>query len=309
MWAQDRFYTSLMRELAGSPAQWNVRRRYKDLAARLNVDEETLRLRLNKLRQTQTLLGWRLLPNPTVMNCESALVHLQLANRETRDKATRKLQEMEGVVVIAQAYRRSLLLTVYHPPNQLQKRIGKITSTCRGETTSWSWRLPTTTQHPDRIDWLIMKQLLRDAEQKLPAIASQLKISPRTAKRRISKMMINRTFGLLPLINLTKLGGVPYHLIVECEERNKQAVDQRIQQTVENLAFRSTDSKTFSIYGFTGANINEGEEITKWIKQQPGVKSVSMNIVESVIHVYAWLEKELAQQANTRNELKIEAKG
>ena len=296
MWAQDRLYTALMRELAGSPTQWNVRRKYRDLAAKLNVDEETLRLRLHKLHDTGLLLGWRLLPNPAIMKCESALIHLQLLNTEARNSATRKLQEMDGVVIIAQIYHQSLIITIFHPPNQLQKTIKNITTTCGGKVTSWTWRLPTTPQHPERIDWQIMKQLLRDAEQKLPAVAHQLKVSPRTAKRRISNMMTNKAYFLIPIINLKKLGGVPYHLIVEYQDESKQKVDQKILQTVENLAFRSTEAKTFSIYGFTGTNINEGEEITKWIKQQPGVVSVRMNIVEGVTHAYSWLERELEAQ-------------
>ena len=55
--------------------------------------------------------------------------------------------------------------------------------------------------------------------------------------------------------------------------------------------------------GFNGTNVAEGNEILKWVKKLPGVKTVRMNIVEYVVHVYDWLSKEADKRAKDEEKI------
>jgi hypothetical protein len=62
--------------------------------------------------------------------------------------------------------------------------------------------------------------------------------------------------------------------------------------------FTASDARNSSIFGFTSANIAEGNEILSWVKQQNGIRTARLNIIEKVVHAYAWLEKEVERRVN-----------
>ena len=64
---RNKAYSDLMRELWGSTDIWNTKKSYIEIAARLGVDEETVRNRVKHLRDVGFLLGYRLVPNPTLL--------------------------------------------------------------------------------------------------------------------------------------------------------------------------------------------------------------------------------------------------
>jgi DNA-binding Lrp family transcriptional regulator len=61
MWRTIELTVSIMKELSITPSHWNVKRSYSEVAKKLGVDEETVRSRVQSLRNTGFLLGWRLI--------------------------------------------------------------------------------------------------------------------------------------------------------------------------------------------------------------------------------------------------------
>ena len=66
---------------------------------------------------------------------------------------------------------------------------------------------------------------------------------------------------------------------------------------IDNLVFRADASENGSIFGFTGSNIAEGNELLRWVRRLPAVRSAKMNIVEEVVHVFDWLEREVERRS------------
>ncbi len=69
---------------------------------------------------------------------------------------------------------------------------------------------------------------------------------------------------------------------------------------MDNLVFRAAASKNGSIFGFTGSNIAEGNELLKWVRQLNGIKSARLYISEEVLHVFDWLQPEVEQRIMTK---------
>ena len=65
------------------------------------------------------------------------------------------------------------------------------------------------------------------------------------------------------------------------------------------MVFRASASRNVSIFGFNGKNVAEGTELLKWVKNLAGVKSAKMNVVEELVHVFDWLEKEVDAKITT----------
>ncbi len=143
-------------------------------------------------------------------------------------------------------------------------------------------------------DWQIIRLLLRDAEKEVRDLSEKVKLSRRTVNRRLNEMMNARAIFVMPCVNLKNAGGVPYHLMIQSEEERKSKVDELVASRIGNLVFRASVAETGSIFGFTGANVADGNEVLKWVKKLPGVRTARLSIVEEVVHVFDWLDKEVA---------------
>ena len=147
-------------------------------------------------------------------------------------------------------------------------------------------------------DWRIVRLLLDNAEKKASEIASEIKVSTKTVNRRLGEMMNSRAVFTIPLVNLIKAGGISYQMIVQCVEWKKSEVGGLVAHKIPNLVFTASAAKSDLIFGFNGTNVAEGNDILKWVKNVPGVKTAKMNIVENVMHVYDWLAEEVDRRAS-----------
>ena len=280
-----------MRELWGSPDIWNTKKSYIEIAAKLGVDEETVRNRVKHLRDVGFLLGYRVVPNPTLLGRVFASLRIEFRDRESKQAAIPRLAQMDGVINIGSAYDTSLLVTVLADQDQdFPKLI--VGLGVDGEVSLVpGLGLRTTSFRMTKLDWEIVRLLLRDAERKLNEIAKQLKVSTRTVKRRLNMMMKEGAIFTMPVVDLRKTEGISYQLRVQIEQGKKLEVEKSVVAKIGNVVFRASDSENGSVFGFTGANVAEGSDILEWVKQQPGVKSGSMTIAERVVQVFDWIEK------------------
>jgi DNA-binding Lrp family transcriptional regulator len=292
LWSQDKAYSDLMQELWGSPTRWNARKTYTDVARKLGVDDETVRNRLRHMKESGFLVGWRLVPNPSLMGRESALLYLEFADPESKQEAISRLARTGGVVIIASVYGSSLLLTLFDDASRaLSKRIAGMYRSVKAQTIP-GMRFPRSAFRMTVTDWQIVRQMLGDAERRISGVAKEVAVSQRTVKRRLDRMMDSSAIFVMPMINQSRSDGVAYQLMVEGESMSSTEVEKLVAPRIENLVFRAPYSKSGTIFGFYGRNVAEGSELLRWIKAQPGVRSARMSIIEDIKYVSDWLETE-----------------
>jgi DNA-binding Lrp family transcriptional regulator len=300
LWAADKLYSDLMKELWGSPGLWSQKRTYVEIAKKLGVDEERVRNRLKFLKESGFLIGWKLVPNLALFGRISYFVFMEFQNVEEKEQAIPKIAEQDGVFVIANFYGNNLLVTIADDDAKMNstKKVSEFAEKTRSFTTP-GMNIPGLLSpfKMTKTDWQIIKLLLRDAERKIPDIAREVRLSTKSVNRRLNEMLSSRAIFIMPIVNLRKAGGISYQLLVEAKEGNKSEVDEAVSSKIPNLVFRASAAKNELIFGFNGTNIAEGNEILKSVKKHPEVKSAKLNIVENVVHVYDWLEKEVEKRA------------
>lgn len=299
MSVRDKAYSDLMRELWGSPDIWNTKKSYIEIAAKLGVDEETVRNRVKHLRESGFLLGYRVVPNPATLGRELASLRIEFKDSDSKQAAILQLAQIDGVINIASTYDKSVLVGLLARRDQdFSKLIADVG--VEGEV-SWvpGLGLRATDIRLTSLDWEIVGALLRDAERRLNEVAQQLRVSTRTVKRRVNVMMKEAAIFVMPMVDLRKTDGISYQLRVQSEQGKKLEVERSVVAKIGNLVFRASDTHNGSVFGFTGANVAEGNEILEWVKQQPAVKFAGMTITEKVIHVFDWLESEVQRQLRT----------
>jgi DNA-binding Lrp family transcriptional regulator len=289
-----------MKELWGSPAVWNKKKTYVDIARKLGVDEETVRNRIKHLKENGFLLGWRLFPNPALLGRIPVFLFLEFEDEDAKEVAIPDIAKMDGVTVISSFYGKNVLVSLYDDEQKdSAKKISK--AGIRAQTlTTPGISMPAPLQvKVTEMDWKIVYVMLRDAEKDATEVARELKASTRTINRRLNSLMEARAIFITPLVDLKTGGGVSYQLLVHTEEGRRSEIDQLVSSKIDNLVFKAGMPPSGLIFGFNGQNIAEGTELLKWVKKVKGVKSAKMNIVENVVHVFDWLEKEVKARAFT----------
>ena len=296
---RDKPYSDLMRELWGSPDIWNTKKSYTQIAAKLGVDEETVRNRVKHLRDIGFLLGYRLVPNPALFGRAFASLRIEFKDPESSQSAIPRLTKMDGVINIVSTYDKSVLVTLL--ADQVEDFSKLIVGVGVEGKVSWvpGLGLRTTKFRATRLDWEIISLLLRDAETKLDEVTKQLKVSTRTVKRRLNTMMQETAIFVMPMVDLRKTEGISYQLRVQSEPGKKSEAEKSVAAKIGNLVFRASDSQNGSVFGFTGANVAEGNEILEWARNQPGVMSADIIITEKVVQVFDWLESFVKRQLAT----------
>src|SRR5207247_4157409 len=118
--------------------------------------------------------------------------------------------------------------------------------------------LRTTSFRRTGLDWEIVRLLLRDAERKLDEIAKQLKVATRTVRPRLNMMTEDAAIFAMPIVDLRRTEGISYQLRVQIEPGRKAQVEKLVAAKIGNVVFQASDSQNGSIFGFTGANVAEG---------------------------------------------------
>ncbi len=297
MWTQERAYVDLMRELWGSPSRWNARRTYLDVAAKLGVDEETVRNRLKRLRESGYLKGWRVLPNPAVFGRESRMVFIEFRDSRLKERKVSALERMDGVVVIASVYGRGAIITFFDGPgHEASKLIAGAGDPGTARDMGGMRFLPTSFSMT-ATDWQIVSLMLRDAERDLSEVAREAKLSSRTVRRRLSQMMDASAIAVMPMVDQSKSGGASFTFMIDCEEGKASEVESAASSKIENLGFKASYSSNGLIFGFIAKNVSEGNEFQRWAEAEHGVRSVTMNLVDEVVYAFDWLEKETKKRA------------
>jgi DNA-binding Lrp family transcriptional regulator len=292
VWTQDRAYVDLMRELWGSPERWNARRSYVDVARKLGVDEETVRNRIKRLKESGYLKGWRVLPNPTVFGRESRMVYLGLGDSREKESRLSELRQIDGVVVVASVYGKGAIVTFFDDAAHVaSKKIAEVgvpgTSLGIGEM-----RFQPTDFRMTQTDWQIVSLMLKDAERDIREVAREAKLSSRTVKRRLNRMMDSSAIAIMPMIDQSKAGGASYTFMIECEEGRMREVERAVSGKLGNLGFKARYSDRGLIFGFIARNVPEGNEFQRWAEAQSGVKSITANLVDEVVYAFDWLATE-----------------
>lgn len=300
MWTPDDLDIRIIKALASpSSFQWDVRVSYAQVAAGLHVDEETVRHRLKHMNDVRFLRGWQLMLNPALLGREAAIVELRVGDSESKPEVIARLKLLEGVMLIDDLYGKELaVLTLYENPSTLERQVRLFASLCGGPTPPVPWKLgfPPCKLIPTATDWRIMQALRREGRGRLSDVARSLRLSTKTVKRRMTRLVDGNAFYLDPILDLGKVGGVRCRFWVTSEASWKEAVDQTILSGLQRIISTHTAPREYSLFIAHLANLSEVRERLVWMRQLRGVREVRSTIEVEHIHVQEWVRGEIEKR-------------
>lgn len=299
MWTPDDLDVQIIRRLASPKSfQWDVRIPYSDVAKGLDVDEETVRNRLQIMEDTKFLRGWKLVLNPALLGRESAIVELTVDPGESKATALSRLKLVDGVMFVDDFYGREVAVTtVYENAANLQSQIDLFASLCRWpKPVAWQLSFPPCDLVPSHTDWRIIQMLRRSGRASVSDVAKDLALSTRTVHRRLNVLVDGNAFYLDPVLDLSNVGGVRCRLWTTCEPDRKRAIDQQILSTFPRIITTHTAPAAHSLFVGHLENAGEVQRLLKSVKAIEGVLEARATIEVEHIHVEQWIEREIEKR-------------
>jgi DNA-binding Lrp family transcriptional regulator len=286
-----------MKELASTTNFGSyLRPTYSDVAKKLGVDEETVRLRVSKAKHAGSILGWQLAINPHVLGREATSVMLEVNDSSLKQSMISQIKLIDEVVLIMDFYEKPLRVVFYHENDQDRgRRLELIKAICGDkDPIFWQLRFPSNNVKLKRTDWQILKVARRDLLLSNSEIANEIKVSARTVKRRLSFMTETSSIYSFMMGNVKRMPGMAYFFLVNSSnEKKKREIDEQILLRLETAIFVDTSNKQYSVYAAVFPNLSEADEIYRYIKSLDGAEKPKMSMMREIISVADLFDKEI----------------
>jgi DNA-binding Lrp family transcriptional regulator len=104
---------------------------YSNIARKLGVDEETVRIRVKRVRERGFIPAWRIMVNPLLINCHEAHLEIEVRDEERKADAISKIRTVDGVNGIVDFRGKEIVVLMYYEDHDsLARKVRQIESIC-----------------------------------------------------------------------------------------------------------------------------------------------------------------------------------
>src|SRR6266571_1667777 len=289
----DGLDSRILREMLLDPValtfQADVRGAYRKIGQRLGVTEDTVRNRV-KAFEKGYLRGWRVGINPTILGYRTSSIDFD-SRPVAKSESLRVMRTVPGMMLLKNYYGDYVGgLVAYRDEESLKEKLSLILrgTSNPGTVERVDVRFPNCDVKLLETDWEMVKALQRDPRRRYDEVAEQLRVSPRTVRRRLERMVEGRALFVVPDQNLRALRGVTKvdFRIGYTDPRVKHEVDRVLISSFDAYFsmpfFSDSDHASFCIFL---PNIPMAEEMLARVRKIPGVREASMRILLDVVNL------------------------
>ncbi len=272
---------------------------YADIARKLGIDEETVRLRVKRAQERGFLPTLRLRINPHLLDCEAVSLELDVHPEAAKARVISQLKLVDGVTDILDYRGAGLQVTLYSAGGEmLSRKIRLLESLCGSPRSAlWTSRFPRPTVRMRSVDWRIVDSLREDARRDLSDVASSVGVSVRTIQRRLHAMKEGKAVYVAGTPNVPAVAGVVCCFVVHCPDPpRKRAVDGVIHSTLRRVGAADTSPLDYSAFGMPCENLAAADQVLGELKGLNGVEDASMHILREFIVTQDWIKGEIERR-------------
>jgi len=185
----------------------NPRKSYRAIARNLGVDELTVGERIHKLQRIGFLKGWMLFFNPKLLGLCMAQVLIEVEPSH-RVEMIRRLKQLESVLAVVEHLGSSMYVVISgENERSILDQVKLLDSLANTSSLIVRVPFPGVNLRLSPTDVQIIKSLGFDPRKRYSAVASGLKLSSRTVKRRLERLVEARAIFAIPSIDPGALEG------------------------------------------------------------------------------------------------------
>jgi DNA-binding Lrp family transcriptional regulator len=293
----------------------NCRTPYRTIASTVGISANAVKTRVNKMVSKGIIQKFVVIVNPAIFGYEK---HCFLIVRNI-DKIINKeegyifnqLNLLGDVRVYAKQLGGDAIFSLLVRP-EAEEKIYLITNLLKPATIEYRFgKINSPSMNVSISDLKIIKCLLSNPRMEIAEVAKDVSISPRTATRRMEKMLQNHMldfsiFRDMSSMNLT--GYIEFLLMVSVNKSAYTEIIERMysemQEYMMNLPLNISGYDIILALFFC-LNIPTVDSIVTRVKSYGGVQGVELFIITKIIHHQEWLVKEINKKLRSYSKTTI----
>ncbi len=292
-------FRDLVQESTALPLSANPTRSLRSIAKRLGVDKDTVRNRVRRLQGQNFLRAPFVFPNPTAVGLvvEQHWVDVRPGRRE---EVAERLKRREDLAVVTLFLGDAL---TYLELREEGAEGGRTAGPGVKRQRSAPLPFPRVTVDLTAQDWKVMGALHEDPGAGVAGVARRLGISPRTAARRLARLVEHRAMFVIPGFDPRAVDGTVVDFTVFfAQGAHKSAADRQILERLKESYFHADlGDPGHSFFNFIVNNVAEAAATLEWARALPGVEEARVDFVvervERVENVHRMIEGRRAGKA------------
>ncbi|HEV2166194.1 MAG TPA: AsnC family transcriptional regulator [Thermoplasmata archaeon] len=285
-----------------TPARPGILASHRQLARVLGVSGGTVRNRVKEMTGTGFLQGMVSYVNPSALGLEAVAYTIEVGAGVSKPTVIERISRLDGVIFF-ENFRGSLLgIGVLYEDDAGRKRtLERIDRIARSTPVLYSRvRFPPCSDALTALDWGTVRGLMAGNLRGHAALARELKVSVRTVKRRVARLIEIGAIFTFPRMDYRKVsGGVTAELLVTFRDPStKSEVVPRILRLLEEHLTFVGSWEEFDMYRVILPNVPVLDLLAKEVGKLSGVRSVRGELVDEVLDRFdslrPYLERHLA---------------
>ena len=281
-----------------SPA---LRKSFRNIGKNLQIDQGTVRNRIRKFEQNGLINGFYLAVNPSLFGLKLGALFFDVRPQFEKENLKRTLSTIDKVLLVCD-YLGPKLSTVfcYSGEEDLKKITRQITRMANSEDVICQDKpfLPCNELKLTPLDWKIINALQNGDPWKksFSSIARETRLSTKTVKNRIQRLVEEGAIYLLVSLNLGSFEGfVPADLNVVYESpeyRDKVIVLVR-EYLGDMLVFADIEDKQHGYFALAVPTIARIRAIENWVKSCKGIRNARVEVLHDILSISRFYDEQV----------------
>jgi DNA-binding Lrp family transcriptional regulator len=248
------------------------------------MSQRTLKKRIKEYTTSGFLQGWEVFVNPVAVQSNSAQVHLDVWPTASKQDVIRKLRLIDGVWYIANYHGNDLGVGLYYDDgDSLKSRLELMARIANSEHVAHGQVLfPPCGYRFRPTDLAIIRSVRGGPWQTYASIAKQTRISTRTVRRRLARMIADRALFVAPLLDFKCLKGVigADLFVFYVNKRAAATGREKILSVISNDFVFAAQGPDHSYYALLLENVSQLSEIQNRVKDFEEVRDAYVELIE-----------------------------
>ncbi len=307
----DRLDVQILRELLQGPITLplnpDFRRSFRSIARIVGVDEDTVRNRLSRLKESGFIEDWAIMLNPNLLGFHQTGISFDVASSISKRELISRLKLVPDVFLIIDMYGSSIaLMLAYDSPTSLKNRVDLIGSL--GNLTNlrlFEALWPDSNIDMSVSDWRILRSIQRDPRKSYSTIAREVRTSTRTVVRRLQRMVQAKTLFSMAALNPKTLdGNVLVSLMAYHSIKDRLMVAQKVSHELSDYLWhtfftmpKDSPGKLCAWFSLALPSIAKAHEVLDWASNQNYMSEPRLELWEDhnvlLRTLDHWLERKL----------------
>ncbi len=265
------------------------------IAKKVGADGNTVKLRLNKMKQSGFIHYFQIYPNFRLLGVNGSAYAFTLPDVLQKQEIIDKCSLVDGVTEIHDFIGPDICIDfTYSDSGDKTRRLELFRSLthCERPEPFYERVMPPVEIELSNLDWRIIKALRYHAFKPLSAVAEELSLSAKTVRRRFDRMAASNALIVVPLVNPADIPNTITHvlLLYPTPERWEEVLNRAMEEFGGSCFLSKSSPPGNAMFCLAARTLAETEENLLQAKKIEGMRNVKMLILKEIREFSQWVD-------------------